>query len=143
MSQSLATNPAPGFDTHPGYAVDIEPCGKHVTVELNGETIVDSKNAVLVMESRHAPVLYFPQNEVRMDLTKKTDLSTHCPFKGDASYWSITVGDRTEENSIWGYEAPFDECLTIKDYVSFYWDKMDAWYEDGVQVEAPSDPRNA
>ena len=57
-------------------------------------------------ESNHIPLYYFPVEDVRMDLQEKTDNSTHCPYKGDASYWSVKVGDRIAENAVWGYEKP-------------------------------------
>ena len=143
MSDALGTNTAPGFEKHPGYEVAIEPCARQITVEFNGKVIADSNRAFLVLETRHAAVFYFPQADVRMDLARRTDQSTYCPFKGQASYWTLTVGDRTEEDVIWAYEAPYDEVMGLKGYVSFYWDRMDSWTEDGVAVGSPTDPRES
>src|SRR5438132_11192935 len=71
-----------------------------------GETVVDSRRAKLLHEYGHLPVLYFPKGEVRMDLLEPTEHRTHCPYKGDASYWSVRVGERASENAAWGYPEP-------------------------------------
>ncbi len=125
---------ANGFTKNPDYRVDLEPAGKRIRVEFNGETVADSENALVLRETRHSPTYYFPQSDVRMDLMARTDHHTHCPFKGNASYWSLSVGDRSADNAVWGYEEPLPEVSGISGYVSFYWDHMDAWYEDDTQV---------
>ena len=63
-----------------------------------------------------------------------TDNATHCPFKGDASYWTLTVADRVLENVMWSYEAPCDEVAAVREYVAFYRDRLDDWYEDGELI---------
>jgi uncharacterized protein (DUF427 family) len=73
-----------------------------------------------------------------MDRLTRTDHASHCGFKGDASYWSITGGGGTGQNLVWSYETPFDEFVEFKDYLSFYWDKLDEWRENGAVVTAPS-----
>jgi uncharacterized protein (DUF427 family) len=80
--------------------------------------------------------------DVRMDLFTPTDHHTHCPYKGDASYWSIRVGDRVAENAAWAYRDPYREMLAIADYVSFYWDRVDSWWEEDEQIFVhPRDPK--
>lgn len=132
----------PGYAKHPGYAVDIEPAGKRVRVTFNGETIVDTDRAVLVLETQHAPVYYFRREDVRMDLARRTDYTSFCPFKGEASYWTLTVGDKSEQNVFWSYETPYVEIPDMKDLIGMYWDRMDAWYENGAEVSEPADPRS-
>jgi adenylate cyclase len=105
-----------------------------VKVVFNGVTVADSPNARVMRESRHVPVYYMPQSEVRMDLMHRTDHRTYCPFKGNASYWTLTVGDHTAENAVWSYEDPFDEVAEIKGYVAFYSSKMDGLYEEDQEV---------
>ncbi len=74
-------------------------------------------------------------------LLAPTAHQTFCPYKGDASYWTVTVGDKTAENAVWSYRDPFDEVVAIKDYVAFYWNKMDAWYEEDDEIFVhPRDP---
>ena len=79
----------------------------------------------MVRETKHTPVVYFPRDDVRFDLLEATSHVTFCPFKGEASYWTLRVGDRVEENVVWSYADPFDEVAGIKDYVSFYADRVD------------------
>jgi uncharacterized protein (DUF427 family) len=101
-----------------------------------GTAIADSTHPLLLLERNHRPVYYFPMDDVRMDLLKATDKHTHCPRKGDASYWTIEVGDRRADNAVWSYLDPIPQAAEIKGYVAFYRNKLDAWFEgdDEVQV---------
>jgi uncharacterized protein (DUF427 family) len=92
---------------------------------FGGETVADSRRVKLVHERGHLPVYYFPRGDVRMDLLEATDLTTHCPAKGDASYWSVRVGDSVVENAVWGYPEPIDSAPPLDDYLAFYWNRMD------------------
>jgi len=112
------------------YRIDLEPSPKRVRVVFGGEKIADSTRAVVMIEPRHQPVHYFPRDDVRMDLMQRTDHRSHCPFKGDASYWTLEVGGRVAENAVWSYEEPFEAVSAIKDHVAFYRDRIDAWHED-------------
>ena len=134
-----AIDMAPGFSAPTDYQVSIEPSNRLIRVVFNGETIAETRNAVMLSETRHAPSYYFPREDIRMDLLKPSKHLTHCPFKGNASYWSIAVGDNTAENVVWSYEAPYGEAESIAGYLAFYWDKMEAWYEDDVRVYAQSE----
>lgn len=135
------TNSGPGYARHPGYRIDFEASLRLVRVVFGGEEIARSEAARLMRETAHTPVYYFPQADVRMDLMNPTDHSTHCPFKGDASYWTIEVGDRIAENAVWSYRDPYDEAAGIKDYVAFYWNQMDAWFEEAEEIFVhPRDP---
>ncbi len=135
MTQATAaTNKAPGFASHPGYRIEFERSPKRVRVRFNGEVLADSTNAWLLCETKHVPVYYFPRADLRLDLMTRTDHSTYCPFKGDASYWSVEVGGKSAENAVWSYETPFDEAFEMKDAMGFYWDKMDNWYEEDEEI---------
>jgi len=125
---------------HRGYRLDIEPASKAIRIEFNDVTIADSERAVIMRETGLAPVYYFPMDDVRMDLLHRTDLRTNCPFKGNASYWSVKVGDRISKDAVWSYEDPFGEAVSVNGYVAFYWQKMDAWYEDGLRMARPEPP---
>jgi len=130
-----------GFKSNPDYKILFEPSPRRVRVRFNGDTIADSTNAHLLFETRHLPVYYFPRADVRMDLFAPTDHHTFCPYKGTASYWTIRVGHRTAENAVWGYPDPYDEVAAIKDFVAFYWDRVDAWYEEDDEIFVhPRDP---
>jgi len=103
---------------------------RRIRAKFGGETVVDSRHAKLLHEQGHLPVYYFPEDEVRMDLLVPTDHHTHCPFKGDASYWTVRVNGRESENAAWSYPEPIEGAPPLAVYVAFYWNKMDEWYEE-------------
>ena len=111
---------------HPDYRVDFEQTAKRVRVRLGGQTVADSTDARIMLETRHTPVYYLPRADVRMDLAERTDHESFCPFKGEASYWTLVVGDQSAENAMWSYEQPFAEVAGIRDYMAFYGDRVDA-----------------
>ncbi|MDQ0088766.1 uncharacterized protein (DUF427 family) [Paenibacillus anaericanus] len=111
---------------------DLNP--RRVHVKFGGETIADSKNVITLHERGHLPVYYFPESDVRKDLFVESDHSTECGLKGTASYWSIKVGDRVAENAIWSYQNPIAGSEAIKGYYSFYWDQVDAWFEEEEEI---------
>ncbi|HJP19992.1 MAG TPA: DUF427 domain-containing protein [Alphaproteobacteria bacterium] len=126
---------------HPDYRVDFEQTAKRVRVRLGGQTVADSTDARIMLETRHTPVYYRPRADVRMDLAERTDHESFCPFKGEASYWTLVVGDQSAENAMWSYEQPFPEVAGIRDYVAFYWDRVDAWFEEDEEIFVhPRDP---
>jgi uncharacterized protein (DUF427 family) len=125
---------APGFKSNPDYRILFEASPRRVRVKFNGETIADSTSAHLLFETRHLPIYYFPRADVRFDLLRPTEHHSYCPYKGTAAYWSIAVGDRVSDNAVWGYPEPFDEVAAIKDYVAFYWNRVDHWFEEDDEI---------
>ena len=113
------------YAKHPDYRVDLEPNPARISVRLNDCVIADSSNTLIVRETNLDSVVYFPKADVRFESLERTSLQTFCPFKGEASYWTVRVEGREEENSVWGYEDPFEEVEGLKDYVSFYRDRFD------------------
>jgi len=93
---------------------------------FNGTVIADTQRALILREGSLPLVNYLPREDVKMTHLQRTDHSTHCPFKGDASYFTVSVDDRTAENAVWTYEDPLASVGAIKDYVVFYREKMDA-----------------
>lgn len=124
-----------GYEAHPEHKIDVSLKGALIQVVFNGEIIASSDRALLMAESRHSPVFYFPRDAVKMSLLEKTDLTSTCPFKGAASYWTIKVSDREAISAVWSYEDPLREVAGIQDYMAFYWDKMDQWLSDGQLIE--------
>ncbi|MCO0638139.1 DUF427 domain-containing protein, partial [Lutimaribacter sp. EGI FJ00014] len=121
--------------------IRFEPSPKRIRAIIDGETIADSLKAVLLLEKGHLPVYYFPRDDVRLDLLERSGHSTHCPHKGDASYWHAKAGDSFIENAAWGYEEPIPESRPIEGYIAFYWDKMGHWLEEDEEVIGhPHDP---
>jgi uncharacterized protein (DUF427 family) len=114
---------------------------RRVRVMFNGETVADSQQVKLMHEAGLLPVYYFPQEDIRMDLLEESDHTTYCPFKGEATYCSVRVGDSVAENAVWGYPEPIDSCPPIASHLAFYWHKMDHWYEEDEEVFVhPRDP---
>ncbi|MEM7326952.1 MAG: DUF427 domain-containing protein [Actinomycetota bacterium] len=107
---------------------------RRIRATLNDRTVVDSERVMLLHESNIFPVLYIPKDDVDMDLLTLTDHSTHCPFKGDASYWTITVGDAVEENAAWSYETPIDGAAWLAGYVAVEWGRMDRWFDEDDEI---------
>lgn len=120
MQAETTANPAPGFASHPGYKIALTPVERRMRVWLGCAAIADSSHVLVMREGDYSPVYYFPRADVTMDLLTATDHATHCPFKGDASYWTIEAGGRVEENVAWSYESPYDEMARIKDYIAFH-----------------------
>jgi len=118
-------NPAPGWNSKPEHRVDIHPDQGHVRVTFGGKVIADSSNALRIEETGHGPVYYIPAKDMALDLMKKTEHTTYCPFKGTASYWTIDTGERRSENAIWGYETPYDETTRLAGHYAFYGNRVD------------------
>ena len=116
--------------SHPDHAITVTPCAKRVSVLFNGETIADSRRTLVFNERGYKPVYYFPRKDVRMDLLQPSEHLSHCPFKGDAVYWTLKSDDRVAENIVWSYEVPYREVAKIKDYLAFDVMQMDDWHVD-------------
>ena len=121
----MSEGPAPGYQKKPDHVVAIRPFQGRVTVKLGGETIADSRNALLVEETGYGAVHYLPRGDVRMDLARPGDAKTYCPFKGAASYYSFGAGATEAANAAWSYEAPYDEAEAIASYLAFYPSRVD------------------
>jgi uncharacterized protein (DUF427 family) len=119
-----------------GSTADVrtESCPRRIRVVVAGQFVADSTAAIYVFEKGHLPVYYFPRDDVRWDLLQATDTSTHCPRKGDAVYWTVVVGDERRADAVWGYPTPIPGMEELADYVAFYWDRVDAWYEEDDEV---------
>jgi len=121
-------NPAPGFRKYPGHRVTTKPSSARVQVTYQGELIADTRDAVELhetMSSDHvlAPVVYYiPRKDVKMERLKRSSHHTQCPFKGEASYFSLVDGP---ENAAWSYETPYDEMQAIRERLAFYPDKFE------------------
>jgi uncharacterized protein (DUF427 family) len=123
--------------THPRdpyTRVDILPTSRHVRVEVDGLTIAESTSARLLFETGLPVRYYLPKTHVRTDLLEPTDSVTHCPYKGQAAYWSVRAGDQLHEDLAWSYRTPLPESQKIAGLVAFYNEKVDI-YVDGVLQE--------
>ena len=97
-----------------------------VVVSVAGHVVADTTEALVLQEAAYPAVQYIPRKDVDMSLLERTAHESYCPYKGDASYFSIPAGGERSVNAIWTYEAPYDAVAAIKDYVAFYPDRVDA-----------------
>jgi uncharacterized protein (DUF427 family) len=114
----------------PDHAITIEPNPERVVVSVGGRVIADTRNALTLREAGYRPVQYIPLADVDGSLLEPTDNVTYCPYKGDASYYSVPVGGVKSVNAVWTYEAPFAAVAEIKDHVAFYPERVDAIMEE-------------
>jgi uncharacterized protein (DUF427 family) len=120
---NIATKPIkiPGAD-HP---ISIEPNSGRVVVSVAGRVVADTREALTLYEAHYPAVQYIPRKDVDMALLERTDRTTYCPYKGDASYFSIPVGGERSIDAVWTYETPYAAVADIKDHLAFYPDRVD------------------
>ena len=116
------------------YEIRYEPAPRRMRVEFNGTWIADSRRVVILRETRQPPAYYFPREDVRTELFEKTEQLTHCPFRGNASYWTIRAGGAVAENAAWSYDDPYEEGRPVRGHVSFYPDRISAIYDGDEEV---------
>ena len=109
---------------YPDYAVEIREAPGHFRVTLDDALIAESDRALEVHESFHEVVIYFPLDAVRRGALEATDHRTYCPFKGDASYYSVQLGDTRVENAAWSYRTPMDEVTGLAGHLAFYPERL-------------------
>ncbi|NRA09882.1 MAG: DUF427 domain-containing protein [Myxococcales bacterium] len=125
----------------PDYEVVLEANPEFARASLDDEVIAASAQSVIVRETRHAPVIYFPREDVRWERLEATDHTSFCPFKGDASYWTVRGAERVEENAVWGYADPFPEVAELANYVAFYGDRIRVESAASPPAEPGSSPK--
>jgi uncharacterized protein (DUF427 family) len=109
----------------PDHPITIKPANERVRVIFNDQVVADTRRALLLQEASYKPVFYIPRDDAQMALFTRTTHSTHCPYKGDASYYTIKVGDRAAENAIWSYETPYPAMTDIAGHLAFYPNRVD------------------
>lgn len=113
----------------PDHPITIENNLKRVKISFNGQVIAETTRALILREANLPPVQYIPREDLKMNFLEPTSHSTHCPYKGDAKYFSITVNGKTAENAIWYYLNPYPGVAQIKDRVAFYSNRIDSTEE--------------
>ncbi len=109
----------------PDHPITIAPAPERVRVTFNGAVVADTVRALVLRETTYKPVYYIPRADAAMTLLERTAHATHCPYKGDASYYTIMAGERTSENAVWSYETPFPAMKEIAGYLAFYPSRVD------------------
>lgn len=107
---------------------------KRLQVVFNGIILADTRRAVRVLETSHPPVYYLPPADIQMQYLALTTGRSLCEWKGQAWYYTVTVGDVRELNAAWTYPEPVAAFASIRDYVAFYAQRMDACFVDGERV---------
>ena len=115
----------------PDHPITIIPTGRRVVVTVAAKVVADSKNALTLKEASYPAVQYVPRADVDMSLLVRTDHKTYCPYKGDASYYSIPVGGERARNAVWTYEDAYPAVDAIKGHLAFYPDRV-----DGIEIKA-------
>jgi uncharacterized protein (DUF427 family) len=144
-SGPLGRSPAGAFnfdidDAAPAHRIYFADFLPRVRAVVDGRTVLDTTRGKLLYESGIPPRFYAPVEDFDADALTRTDHSTHCPFKGDASYWSVSVNGTSRENAVWAYEAPIADASWLDGYASLYPDKVDQWWVEDEQVRALRDP---
>ena len=110
----------------PDHPITVTENPHRIRVVLGGFIVAETTKALTLQEATLPPVQYIPRSDVHMDLLDRTDHASHCPYKGDASYFTVTAGGLVAENAVWSYEKPFDAVKAIAGHLAFYPNKVDA-----------------
>lgn len=110
----------------PDHPITLAPNAARVVVTVAGQVIADTRAAVTLQEASYPPVQYIPREDVDMSKLTRTSRTSYCPYKGDASYYSIPAGGERSVNAVWSYEDPYPEVIQIKDHVAFYPTRVDS-----------------
>lgn len=149
-SMSLTLGPGP-LSTQPGGETNYSITGpKHriwfqehprrIRAKIAGRVVLDTVRGHLLHESNIPPRLYVPLEDFYGELLQPTDYTTHCPFKGDAAYYTVRVGADVRENAVWAYPEPKPEAVWLAPFASLYWGRADAWYEEDERLLGLRDP---
>ncbi len=116
----------------PDHPITIEPASKRVVVRSGDKVIADTVHALFLREAKYPAVQYIPRNDVDMSALVRSETTSYCPYKGEASYFSIPSGGGRSVDAVWSYEAPHDAVAEIKDYLAFYPDRVEVISESAI-----------
>jgi uncharacterized protein (DUF427 family) len=116
----------------PDHPITIEPASKRVLVRSGDKVIADTVHALFLREAKYPAVQYIPRNDVDMSALVRSETTSYCPYKGEASYFSIPSGGGRSVDAVWSYEAPHDAVAEIKDYLAFYPDRVEGISESAI-----------
>ena len=151
MSLTLGTGPlarpstgqlnADLWSVAPAHALYLHPLQERIRGVLGGHTVVDTTGALLLHETGLLPRWYLPEADVTSGLLRPSATRTTCPFKGEAHYWHLEVGDHRAEDAAWSYPHPVPGCPPLAGLVSFYLERLDTWLiEEEELLGHPRDP---
>ena len=108
----------------PDHPISIAPCQKRVVVRFGNAVVADTTNALELQEASYPPIVYVPRRDAKLSHFEPSNRRTHCPYKGDASYFHLTASGRRSENAVWSYETPFPAMREIAGHLAFYPDRI-------------------
>ena len=109
----------------PDHPITVTPTAEKITVSFGGQVIASTTQALTLQESTYPAVQYIPREDVDPSVLERSESHTYCPYKGEASYFSLKVGDTSSEDAIWTYETPYDAVAPIRDHLAFYPDRVE------------------
>ena len=121
----------------PYHRIDVLQSSRPVKVVLGGVTVAESQRPILLFETNFPARYYLPKGDVRLDLLRPSDTITRCPYKGEAHYYSVAVGDKVFKDVIWYYRYPTTEASKIANNLAFYTEQIDATFVDGEELPKP------
>lgn len=110
----------------PDHPISIDPAGTRVRVRFGNRIVADTTQALLLREAHYPGVYYIPRADADMSLLRRTAHVSHCPYKGDANYFTIVANGRSTDNAAWSYERPYPAVAAIEEYLAFYPSRVDA-----------------
>ncbi|WP_042266845.1 DUF427 domain-containing protein [Paraburkholderia heleia] len=110
----------------PDHPITVEPAHARVVVKAGGRVVADTLRALTLREASYPVVFYIPREDADMSLLSRTEHKSWCPYKGEASYYSITPGGARAVNAIWSYETPHEAVSVIRNHLAFYPDRVDS-----------------
>jgi len=113
----------------PDHPITVEPAQARIVVTVADRQVAVTTEALVLREASYPPVFYIPRKDVDMAELERTDHATYCPYKGECSYFSVSVGGKRSVNAVWSYEAPYPAVAAIAGYLAFYPDRVDAIQE--------------
>lgn len=121
----------------PDHPITITPAGRRWRARYQGHVIADSGDALVLQEASYPPVIYFPREDVSMAFLARTAHATHCPYKGDAAYYTLQMDGHFAENAIWTYEEPYPAMAEIAGRLAFYTNKVEVYAPDDAETVIP------
>ena len=141
MSLTRGSGPLGGTPADSNYTIEapahrilFEPDARRLRAFVGDTLVLDTRRAHLLHETGIRPVPYVPLEDLDATLLARTETTSHCPFKGDASYWSLRVGDELREDAVWGYEDPTERAPWLRGFVALYPDRVDRWLVEDEPV---------
>ena len=119
----------------PDHPIILEPATRRWRAGFAGQVIADTDDALILREADYPPVVYFPRTSVDLNCMSRTERSTHCPYKGDAAYYTVLIDGQIAENAVWTYEEPFPAMAQIESRLAFYPDKIEVYAADDAGLD--------